>query len=234
MKDARRVIARVVVASFALAAAVGIFTLLNPGEFSEAEAKVLLSTLVVGAESILALCYLAAAGGRWRAVAALGGAVSLVATVTALVMVWGEVDGNAWKWLGIAIVLAVAFAQASLLLPVADRSTVRPVLWLTLATTVLVASMACIAIVADGDVSGGFWRAFGVLAILNVLGTIVLMAIGLAGRRSGNESGAEDDEISPETLAMLQRAAGQRGLTVDALVRLAVGALAGQPDQPGA
>lgn len=231
MKDIRRGIVRVVLASFALAAAMGIFTLLNPGDFSDTEARVLLTTVVVGVESILALCYLSVAESRWRLVGAAGGLVSLAATVAALVMVWSESGESTGKTLGVAIVLAVALAQASLLLALADRPAVRIILWLTLATTVLVATLCCIAILADGDVSGAFWRAFGVLAILNVLGSIVLIALGLAGRRSPTAVVAEDDSIAPATLGMLRSAAAARGVSVDALVRRALDHLP-PDDQP--
>ncbi len=230
MRDIRRGIVRVVLASFALAAAMGIFTLLNPGDFSDTEARVLLTTVVIGVESILALCYLSVAESRWRVVGAAGGLVSLAATVAALVMVWSESGESTGKTFGVAIVLAVALAQSSLLLALADRPAVRLILWLTLATTVLVAIMGCVAILADGDVSGAFWRAFGVLAILNVLGSIVLIALGLAGRRSPTAV-AEDDSIAPATLGMLRSAAAARGVSVDALVRRALDNLHAD-DQP--
>ena len=230
MRDIRRGIVRVVLASFALAAAMGIFTLLNPGDFSDTEARVLLTTVVIGVESILALCYLSVAESRWRLVGSAGGLVSLVATVAALVMVWSESGESTGKTFGVAIVLAVALAQASLLLALADRPAVRLILWLTLATTVLVAIMCCIAILADGDVSGAFWRAFGVLAILNVLGSIVLIALGLAGRRSP-PAVDQDDSIAPATLGMLRSAAAARGVSVDALVRRALDNLPAD-DQP--
>lgn len=211
-----------VIGSFAVAAAIGIFTLLDPGDFSDTEARVMLTTLVIGVESILALCYLAVADGRWRAVGVVGGAVSLATTAIALVMVWGDAGGERWKVLGIAIVVSAALAQASLLLALADRPRARVVLWLTLATTVLVAALTCAAILADGDVSSAFWRTFGVLAILDVLGSIVLTALGLAGRRAGQVTATPNITLSPATMAIVAAAASTRGVTADQLVRVAV------------
>ena len=61
MKGFRRIVVILVIGSFSVAALLGIIALLGGGELGETEGKVLLTTVIVGVESIAVLCYLAVA-----------------------------------------------------------------------------------------------------------------------------------------------------------------------------
>ena len=73
MKDFSRLVTTLVIGSFSVAALLGIIALLGGGELGETEGHVLLTTVIVGVESIAMLCYLAVSG-RPTAIVGLVGA----------------------------------------------------------------------------------------------------------------------------------------------------------------
>ena len=121
----RKVIVRVTIGSFSLAALLGIIALLRGGEFGQTQFRVLLTTLLVGVVSIAVLCYLATAGRPSQPVGVAGGVVVLVPLVTALLMIWGDVENGpseaVLKTFGIGTAVAATLAQASLLLTLGER-----------------------------------------------------------------------------------------------------------------
>lgn len=226
MSDLRRLVSTTVIVSFSLAALLGILALLGGGSFGETEGRVLLTTVIVGVESVAALCYLGLAGQRLAPIAAAGGVVSIAATVLALWLTWGG-DGSTWLWqaFGVAATLAASLAQASLLLALVGRRTTRASLAGTLLAIAVVAVMAIIPIVTKSGMSDGYWRAFGVVAILDVLGTIVLTAVGVFRRRADEE--AEPRLLTPAVESRLIDAAQQRGTSPSQLVSDALDAFMG-------
>jgi len=77
---------------------------------------------------------------------------------------------------------------------------------------------------------GGYWRLLGVLAILDVLGTIVLMAVGALGRRQSTPVpttvvGPAAGVLDREVLERLVAAAQERGTTPSDLVMAALDSL---------
>ncbi len=187
----RRLVVALTIGSFSLAALMGVIALLGGGSFGEAEVRVLLTTLIVGTTSVAMLCYLATSGTRFQVVGATGGIVVLLPSAIALFMVWGDnYDGELYKFFGVGLTLAATLAQLSLLLALAgDRSRVRVVLWATVGLASAVAVIVSIMIVAE-NASDGSFRFLGVLAILDVLGTVVTLALALFGNRSAAEAGA--------------------------------------------
>ena len=226
MSDLRRLVSTTVIVSFSLAALLGILALLGGGSFGETECRVLLTTVIVGVESVAALCYLGLAGQRLAPIAAAGGVVSIAATVLALWLTWGG-DDSTWLWqaFGVAATLAASLAQASLLLALVGRRTTRASLAGTLLAIAVVAVMAIIPIVTKSGMSDGYWRAFGVVAILDVLGTIVLTAIGVFRRRA--DEGTEPRLLTPAVESRLIDAAQQRGTSPSQLVSDALDAFMG-------
>lgn len=226
MSDLRRLVSTTVIVSFSLAALLGILALLGGGSFGETEGRVLLTTVIVGVESVAALCYLGLAGQRLAPIAAAGGVVSIAATVLALWLTWGG-DDSTWLWqaFGVAATLAASLAQASLLLALVGRRTTRASLAGTLLAIAVVAVMAIIPIVTKSGMSDGYWRAFGVVAILDVLGTIVLTAIGVFRRRA--DEGTEPRLLTPAVESRLIDAAQQRGTSPSQLVSDALDAFMG-------
>lgn len=178
MKDLRKLVIYLVIGSFSIAALMGIIALLG-GDFGDTQAKVLLTTVIVGAESIAVLCYLAVAGKPTAVVGIVGGLVSLVPFVLALALTWGGYDGDqpVWETFGVSITIAASIAQGCLLLAVADRKKLGWMLIATLLAIAIVAGMITLAILDGADFGDDFWRIFGIVAILDVLGTVVLAAI---------------------------------------------------------
>jgi hypothetical protein len=168
------------------------------------------------------LGYLTLMGHRHQGVAYLGVPVSLVATALALVLTWNEAEGDTTvKAFGVTLTLAASLAQTSLLLAVAGKQRVGPGLTATLVVVVVLAALVLYAILTDGDVGGdGYWRALGVTAILDVLGTIVLTAT--ASRE--HEGGADVALVTPQTELRIAAAARDRGTSPDQLVNDALDA----------
>lgn len=192
MKDLRRLVVTLVIGSFSIAAVLGIGALLSGG-FDDTQARVLGTTVVIGVESTVVLCLLALVGHRWVPLALLGGAASVVATVAALVLVWGDSvwDSDGWEGLlrtfAVSAIVAGTAAQFSLLIalvlrPGREQRSLEGLLLVSGITGALVALLAIGPILAEADPGGGYWRLFGVLAILDVLGSVVLIALGGFGR----------------------------------------------------
>jgi hypothetical protein len=216
MKDLRTLVVRLVVGSFSVAALLGIAALVGGADLDGTGGKVLLTTLVVGLESLTVLCYLAVGTGRWAPVGVVGGVVSLVPTAIAFWLVWGSWDGDGAALLrtfGIGLTLALSLAQACLLLGSAEvvRGRARTLLVATLSLVALLAVMIVVAILTDGDVGDAYFRVLGVVAILDVLGTVVAIVTLRFSRR-----GAPHGERSAH--ARLVAAARERGTTPDALL----------------
>lgn len=178
-----------IIVSFSLAAIVGIIALLS-GDFGEIQGKVILTTLLMGATSITALCHLAIADRAMRLVGFVGLAASSLALVTGLVMIWRSWNDSSFDdWLKVFVVssiLAVSFAHANLLLLLAGRRrrVIRIGLMVTLVMIAAVAIMIILPVVSEGEIPGSqneawYWRLFGVFGILDVLGTVVVPVLAI-------------------------------------------------------
>ncbi|GAA4370687.1 hypothetical protein [Nocardioides caricicola] len=225
MRDLRKLVSALVIVSFSFAALLGIGAIVSGGVFGETEVNVLITTVIVGCESVAALCYLGLAGHRLAVLGAVGGLTSVVATATALMMTWSETLGGAhtWQVFGVSATLAWSFAQACLLLALVGRHRVEPALALTLLAIAVVATMISVPIVTESVMTGNYWRAFGVIAILDVLGTIVLTAVGVFRRRPGPMPSGP--LLDPSVEARLVAAAGARHTSPSQLVDDALDAL---------
>lgn len=185
----RRTAATLTIGSFSLAALMGIVALLAGGSFGEGEGRVLLTTLIVGCASICMLCYLATSGTPWAATGVVGAVVLVVPVATSLALTWIDWDlfdsdsEGLLKTFGIGVVAAVTLAQICLLLALAGgRDSLAFVLWSTVVIAVL------LALLVSGMILGGvgaddWWRVLGVIAILDVLGTLVTIALARFGGR---------------------------------------------------
>ena len=178
-----------IIVSFSLAAVVGIIALLS-GDFGDTQGKIILTTLLMGATSITALCHLAIADRAMRMVGFVGLAASSVTLVTGLVLIWSDWNDSAFEdWLKVFVVagiLAVSFAHANLLLLLAGRRrlVIRIGLMVTLVMITAVAIMIILPILSEGGIPGianeeWYWRLFGVFGILDVLGTVVVPVLAI-------------------------------------------------------
>lgn len=197
LKGIRRTAIIVLIAAVTIAAVLGILALVT-GEFGETQGKVLGTTATIAAFSTLALCHLTQFSRPLRVVGWAGLIASVLAAVPPLVLIWSDwsfFDDTGWlefwwKSFGVLAILATSLAQANLLLLLIARpqALIRLVLWITIAAIALVAVLLWLPILTDGDVPGGgpaaetYWRFFGLVAILDAVGTIVLPVLGLVLR----------------------------------------------------
>jgi hypothetical protein len=202
----RKVIVRVTIGCFSLAALLGIVALLRGGEFGQTQFRILLTTLLIGAVSIAVLCYLATAGRPSQPVGVAGGVSVLMPLVTALLMIWGDAEyshaDGVLKTFGIGTTVAATLAQASLLLALGEqgRPGVRRILGGTLALSAVLAAMASALIAGFAPAEGGYYyRILGVVAILDVLGTVVVAALMKLG--GGDLDRARAEVRLPQDLA---------------------------------
>lgn len=217
MRDLRKLATGLVIVSFSIAALMGIVAILGGGEFGETEAQVLWTTVIVGLWSVTALCYLALAGHRYALVGVLGAAASTAAAGFALWTTWFDLDGfELWKWQAVSSILAASLAQASLLLAFVGRRAIRATLGVTLLAVAVVAVMATIPILNEDVMTEGYWKTFGVVAILDVLGTVVLMALEV--RRGRSPEPVEEGLLTAQVQARLIEAARGRDVSPSRLV----------------
>jgi len=224
----RRGVVAVTIASFSLAALMGIAALLAGGDFGETEGRILLTTVVVGCASVVTLACLVPLETRWAVVSVAGSLVTLATAAYALVMVW--VDTSSWsdgayRALGVGITVSLTLAQMCLLLAVAVR---RPSISLLVWGTVLVATVLAglvIALIVGWDASDSGGRVIGIVAILDVLGTLVSIALGVFGadERSLTVS------LPPAVAARLRARSQETGRPVRDLVDEAVADYLGLP-----
>lgn len=226
MRDLRRVVVNGIIGSFSLAALMGIVALLGGGDFGGTEARILLTTLIVGVESLAALCYLSLAGHRYRWVGIAGGATSLVCSVLALLLTWGAEDSEpVLRAFFVTLTIAATLAQASLLLALAGREGIGPLLGSTLFVAACVALLILGPILEIGsDPGGGYARALGVLGILDVLGTVVVIATAVFARVRDNDPPAPSStDVEPRLLSTalevrVREAAKERGTSPGQLI----------------
>jgi hypothetical protein len=208
----RRPILFLTIGSFSLAALMGVLALVAGGGFGELETKVLLTTLVVGSASVCVLCYLATSETAYAVVGAVGGAAAVATTLVALVLVWSSWENygppdEVVRGFGIGVVVSLSLAQACMLLGVAGRrSSTSGLLALTLALVGIMALLLTGVILSEPE-SDGVWRLIGVVAILDVLGTVVTVAVAKFGGGaepprgvvlSGRLAGALDERARAE------------------------------------
>lgn len=222
VRGVRRAAIIAIIVSLAVAALLGIIALLS-GDFGETQARILGTTLTVAAFGTTALCHLAVVARPVRVVGYIGIAASAVAALCALVLIWAELDWTVTdpliKGLFVSGIAAASLAQTNLLLLLSGRAhrIIRVALGATLASIGIVAIMIILPILTDGEVPGErfdetWWRIFGVVAILDALGTIALPILGLVlGRNAdGASSGGALTVVLPAYVAEQVRAAAAR------------------------
>jgi hypothetical protein len=161
-----------------------VIALLAGGTLGESSIRIVLTTVIVGSASVLTLCLLAVVGSRYAAAAAVGGVAVLVAAVTALLMTWDAWDGvgdDLVETFGVATVAALSLAQVCLLLAASGaRRNLAWLLWSTVAVVVVLAVWVS-GLILGSDADDSSFRLMGVVAILDVLGTVVLVALAVFG-----------------------------------------------------
>ncbi len=229
LKGVRRIAVVFIIVSLSITALVGIVTLLT-ASFGEVQAKVLLTTLLMAGFSITALCHLAVVGRALQIVGYLGIAASALAFFTGVYLIWSSWDNwsesreTILKTFAVLGVLAVSFAHANLLLLLAGRRNpfIRTSLFITVGLIGLLAALNIVPIVTNGEIPGEnelYWRFLGVVAILDVLGTIVLPVVNRFARDAGPIVVVH---LEADVAAKADRIAAARGVSRDAVLAAAI------------
>lgn len=170
----------VMVASLAVSALMGILAILV-GNFGETEFKILLTTLVFGLFSIAGLANLRnleSTRAGYRSFAWLGIAFSVAALALSVFVIWGSQTELVVKWMLTFGVLSLASAHASLLLPSINdvAAIVSGVALATLISITFVVILVLYFIFAADKMleTELYFRLLGVVAILDVFGTITV------------------------------------------------------------
>jgi F0F1-type ATP synthase assembly protein I len=225
----RSLVVAATIGSFSIAALLGVIALLGGGSFGEGETRILLTTVLIGSGSIAMLCCLATDETPYRWVGVLGGLLVLVPVVTGLLMIWQSwADDDSWNLLqtfGVGTTLGITVAQICLLLGLAhDRTSLRPLLWGTVLLALVLGGTVSAMIIGEtgSDATGRF---VGVVAILDVLGTVVTIALARFGAAAatGRATGQTVAVALPAALAgRLDQHSAHTGVSRDALVVEAV------------
>ena len=225
----RIAVVRTTIGAFSLAALLGIVALVGGSAFGSAEGRVLLTTLLTGVVSVLVLCYLLTAGTRYQRVGVAGGVTVLVPLVTALFLVWYDYETDPPAALnrtfGVGAIVAVTLAQASLLLAIGAIAgpVVRRLLLATLALAGLLAAQSS-ALVLGLDPHADYLRLMGVVAILDVLGTVVVAALTRFGAGTRPPAATVTLVLPVSVVARAGDRAATTGQTVGEVVSAAVDA----------
>jgi hypothetical protein len=233
LTGARRVAIVFVIVSLSLAALVGIATLLT-GEFGELQGKVMLTTLLTAGFAITSLCHLAVVGRSLRVVGFAGIGASALALIAGAVLVWRPWDNWSEGWestlkaFAVLGITAASLAQANLLLLLAGRrkSVVRIGVFVTVGLIALLALLLFPPIITEGEIPGdngdAYWRFVGVVAILDVLGTIVIPVLGRVYRDGPR---AITVRLTGEAAGVLAAVSAERGVSAETVVAELVASL---------
>jgi hypothetical protein len=189
----KRLFALVLVVALSTSALLAIGILLL-GEFDETQARILVTTALIGFFSLLALPGgVLLDQGRRAALAWTTIGLAAFSFVIAMNLTWGDTDSdNLWKVAGSATALTGAFSQAATSTSrrrATDTPAVRTLYLLSLGTVSLLALLILLAIWEEID-GEGFYRFLGAVAVLNLL----LVLLQPVARRVGATSTASPAE----------------------------------------
>lgn len=189
--------ARMLAAALCLAAAVAIWALIV-GRFDDTSVRVLLTGLIASFCTLGGLAGSAALSleSRIRRVGETTIGLSQLTFVLALALIWipDASDGDTLtRALGVASVLALAGAHASLLLSRLSDLDTRAVHRLSQAAIACASSAALLVsgvfVVSDGPIASGIWRVVGVLVVLAVLNTLLVPLVRKVTRDTAPRAG---------------------------------------------
>jgi len=249
LKGFRRAAIWTIIVALVIAAGIGIATIVG-GDFGELQSKVLLTTFAVAAFAILALCHLAIITRDVRIVGWIGIGTSVLAFVTAAILIWWRWDDYSMmgpgsfyltitKTFAISTLAAVSFAHANLLLLLANT----PIRWMRIALDLNLVLIALVTlfivpvILSDNNfppqsLADVYWRMFGIILILDALGTVALPVTSLIVRSQRRAAGVDSPTVDAVTVTLrgataawvVQRAADSKSTPLDVLDKLVAGA----------
>ena len=218
LKGVRRAAVWTIIVSLVIAAGIGIATIVS-GNFGELQSKVLLTTLAVAAFAILALCHLAVLGRDVKIVGWIGIGTSVLALSAGVTLIWwdynnyvdypGQLYMTITKIFTTATIIAVSFAHANLMLLMAST----PIRWMRIALDLnlvfigIVPLLVIPIILTEGtfppaSLSDVYWRFFGVILILDALGTVALPVTSLIIRGQRKAAGLDNESVGEITVTV--------------------------------
>ncbi|MES2621681.1 MAG: hypothetical protein V4615_12595 [Bacteroidota bacterium] len=178
--EIKKLFLRIVIVSLILSGLLGIFIFLF-GEFKETEVKLLLTTLSLGGCSLTGLCCATIYPlAKFKVFSVIGILTAGLCFIITMLNVWGDFKNieDTWKLLLSLIVLSVTFSHISLLLNIRPANhLVESVITVTIVIVSTVAVMLLTLIFAEFDNWEWFYRLLGSFAILDVLGSIVILIL---------------------------------------------------------
>lgn len=190
----------------------------------------------------MVLRLLSLAGHRFAPIGVVGGVSSAIATGCALLFTWAHFGSEPLfeaveKTFGVTTILALTAAQLALLISLVLGPGVsqglRAMLGASALAASLVAAMTIGPVLTEADPGDDYWRVLGIVAILDALGSVVLIALGAFGRAQqraaagggGAGSRGEAVRLSEAQLLLLERVARERGTTSSEVLDRALRAL---------
>jgi hypothetical protein len=178
--ELRRLLLVATVTALSVTALIAIVALLA-GDFGDTELRIMGTTAGFG------LCALIATRGtalldlnRYVTLARAVIGLSALAFLIELWVVWVDDDSEAgWKSYVCAIALAVALGQIAGMIARqrdTDPPALRVIVWAAGACAIVLAAMGCLAALAEID-TAGYYQAFGVVAVLDILGVVLLPVV---------------------------------------------------------
>ena len=171
----KRVFLIPLIVALTLSALVGIIVFIA-GDFGDTEIRILLTTLAIAGYSLSGLCSTTILKKEpIRMLAYTGMVVAVMGFILAILGIW-EIVGidDIWKLIMIFVISSFALAHISLLLTLwPQKLAIQYLLGLTIFFVMVVAIMLIDATLQEFNNDEIFFRLLGVVAILDVLGTIV-------------------------------------------------------------
>lgn len=201
-----------IIVSFSLAALAGIAVLLG-AELGDTGARVIGSTVLVGAYGLAMLCCGAVFERPERLIGVAGVVVSALSLGFSLVLVWSDAEGDWWffqvLFTGITLTVAISFVSLLLALSRYRDQALRVLIPITLSLFVLASALILFAVwEGPGFDTDLFGRITGIVLILAVLcGVVTPILSTLRGRAEeqtapASENGGEVSQASERNAPM--------------------------------
>ena len=180
----RPLMLRVVIGSLIAAAAVAIFAIATAG-FSDTSWKLLGTTALFTAFALFSWYDADVSAKRSERFALVSFAVSAYLFAAGMVKLWGPETGRSdyWEfegffgWVVLAAVARIALLHTHYILNTRakfESAVIAVVTNITLLLVVVLAIMLSVPVLVDFEPGDGYWRAVGVFAVLDVLGTVLI------------------------------------------------------------
>lgn len=208
--DLGRAFLATTLASLVVSAAIGIVFLLL-GDFGPTHQNILLTALVVGGFSLTGWASVTREGSWWMwPLRPLGAATSTVALVVVVLRIWHLVEDAHDFWRVLVTLTVLAFSLAHLSLLAGYRPDSRLV-WVWRAGAMLAVAAVAFLIIGgmwgyiDTDGEGFYLRLLGIVAILDLMGTLALFPLSRLAGKSGKSGGQGSGRARSSLRAARQR-----------------------------